>query len=271
MRVETGHYVYIYRDSRKTIHYIGYGREHARASFHQVGSHNAGLDALIASRKFTVEMAGPFGSADVGRAVEAALISALAPKLNVAKADSRWRFRPLGVPERFAARLNKPALQREDFLGGSPGKPVAPVLFVRINEMTFEGRVGYNPINPPTDEQILDRMDKWWMVGRFVDGWIADPGSCPRTLVAVYGSPGSQIVIAAVHIDRRGWHRAESEGSIWQIPTRPTKDLDAHCLRGRRIARDARLSFGPNDNQVFLILNPDGSSLCGSPSSRQTY
>lgn len=271
MRDEAGHYVYIYRGSRKAIQYVGYGRGHARATFHQVGSHNAGLDALIASGKFTVEMAGPFGSAEVGRAVEAALISALAPKLNVAKADSRWRFRPLGVPEGFAARLNKPSLRREDFLDGAAGKPIAPVLFVRINEMTFEGRVGYNPIDPPTDDQILERMDKWWMVGRFVDGWIADPERCPRTLVAVHGSPGSQIVIAAVSIDRRGWHRVETAGSIWQIPTRPTKDLDAHCPRGRRIARDARLSFGPNDNQVFLILNPDGSSLCGSPSSRQTY
>lgn len=268
MRTESGHFVYIYRDGRKAIQYVGYGKSHRRAVFHQTGSHNSGLDALIATGGYTVEIAGPFDTAEVGRAVEAALISALAPRVNVAKAQSRWRFRPFGVPLQFVGRLNEPALRREDFLVGRSGKPIAPVIFVRINEMTHEGRKGYDPVTPPTDDEILIRMDRWWMVGRFVDSWVTNPESCPRTLVAVYGAPGSQLVIGAANIDRRGWHRAESLGARWQIPTRPTKHLDAHRLRGRRIAEDARLKFGPNDNQIFIILNPDGSSLCGSPLSR---
>jgi len=285
MRDETGHYVYIYRDARKSIQYVGYGKSHARAVFHQAGSHNTGLDALIATRKFTVEMAGPFASAEVGRAVEAALISALAPKVNVAKAEARWRFRPFGVPLRFASRLTEPELRREDFLVGRGNEPIAPVLFVRINDRTFDEeandpithettfvkRKGYDPITPPTDDEILLRMDRWWQVGRFVTGvkgWMSNPESCPRTLVAIYGSPGAQLVIAAANIDRRGWHRAESEGSLWQIPTRSTKNLDAHRLRGRRVAVEARLKFGPNNNQVFMVLHPDGTVDGGSPASR---
>lgn len=175
------------------------------------------------------------------------------------------------MPLQFATRLNEPALLREDFLADRSGNPIAPVIFVHINQTTFDdGRNGYDPVTPPTDLETLERMDRWWMVGRFVDGWVANQETFPRTLGAIHGAPGSQIVIGAVSIDRRGWHRVEPRGAYWQIPTRPTKNLYAHRLRGRRIAEDARLKFGPNDNQIFLILNADGNSLCGSPLGRLT-
>src|SRR4051794_6528136 len=94
-----GHYVYLYRDDRGKVRYVGYGRKPGRASVHQSRSHNDALNAFLSKGKYALEIAGPFGSEETGRAVESALISALAPDLNRAPGQTRWTFRPLGVPK----------------------------------------------------------------------------------------------------------------------------------------------------------------------------
>jgi hypothetical protein len=264
-----GHYVYLYRDERGRPRYVGYGKAQTRASVHLTRSHNRALAAFIAKGKYNLEIAGPFGSEAAGRAVETALISALKPDLNVDPGQTRWRFRPLGVPERFADRLLLPPLLREEFLKRRAGQVPCPVIFVRINERDFEdGRVGYNAAHPPTDRQILERMDKWWSLSRFAEVWSNRPSTSPKTLIAISGRPGAQIVAGALRIDRSGWERAEHDGALYVVPTEGPRDLDALGLRGRRVSADADIKFGPFRNQSFLILNCDGTTIGGNPSLR---
>jgi excinuclease UvrABC nuclease subunit len=100
-----GHFVYIYRDLRGRVLYVGYGANSGRGASHQSGSHNPELDAYLRTSAYRAEISGPFGSEEMGRAVETALISALDPRFNRAEGATKHRFRPLGVPENFSERI----------------------------------------------------------------------------------------------------------------------------------------------------------------------
>ena len=70
--------VYLYRDpNSQKIVYVGRGTRPGRAVQHTGGSHNPGLRAIIDEGDYSVELAGPYSSAEAAAAVEAALISAL--------------------------------------------------------------------------------------------------------------------------------------------------------------------------------------------------
>ena len=56
------HYVYLYRDIRDRVRYVGYGRGSERASSHLTGSHNECLNAFLGAREYRLEIAGPFGT-----------------------------------------------------------------------------------------------------------------------------------------------------------------------------------------------------------------
>jgi len=257
------HYVYIYRDRQDRIQYVGYGRYTDRPSVHLVGSHNRGLDEFLAARQYRLEIAGPFGDAATGLAVETALISALRPECNVAEGESRWRFRPLGVPLAYSERLLQPELLVEDFLTAQVEGP-APVLFVIVTSADFkdDGRVGYDPADPPSDDDVRARVERWWQLQRFVPEWSADPECSPGLLVGVFGSPGRQLVIASLLIDRSGWTTAEVEsGGLLRVPLKEPADLDAFSLRGRRIAAAAGLRFGGIPAQFFIRVGVDGRVL----------
>ena len=266
MDAANGHYVYLYRDNQQRTRYVGYGHRPNRATAHQVASHNPRLSDFILHHWFTVEVAGPFGSEAVGRTVEAALISALNPDLNDVQGIAAGRFRPLGVPVRFADRLIESPLRREDFLlrqGESP----APVLFVTVGAVDFgDGRAGYDIANPPNDEQVLERVEKWWQLQKYLDDWTAAPGDSPALLVGVHGSPGRQMVVASLRIDRSAWQSAQpferGEGKI-RVPLLPTPGLDAFHLRGRRVAKEAGLAFEGITAGFYIILQRDGSTLGG--------
>jgi hypothetical protein len=62
------------------------------------------LRSFATKGKVSVEICGPFRSADDALSVETALISAHRPDLNVNPGRTVWRFRPLGVPKKFADR-----------------------------------------------------------------------------------------------------------------------------------------------------------------------
>src|SRR5262245_4855336 len=98
------HYVYLYRDKQGTVKYVGYGRGSSRAISHTNISHNSRLKTFLDKKNYTLEIAGPFDSKPIGTALETALISALKPEYNVVQGSTRYRFRPLGVPQRFVAR-----------------------------------------------------------------------------------------------------------------------------------------------------------------------
>ena len=170
-----GHYVYIYRDPQGRARYVGYGERSARATAHLTSSHNPQLEKFVASSDFSIEVAGPYLSAEMGRTVETSLISALKPDLNVAEGPAFARFRPIGVPLEFADRPGLRSLQREELIsiqGVEPG----PVLMVIVGTKDFgDGRAGYDVASPPSDEQIRERTEKWWSLSGAVP-----IGSCIR-------------------------------------------------------------------------------------------
>ena len=73
-----GQYVYLFRDAKRRPVYVGRGERITRAESHLAGTHNVGLESLIASGKFSVEAAGPYGDEHTARAVEAALMRIMA-------------------------------------------------------------------------------------------------------------------------------------------------------------------------------------------------
>jgi hypothetical protein len=264
-----GHYVYLYRDNRERVRYVGYGKTHWRASSHLTGSHNGQMSRFLKAREYRIEIAGPFETETTGRAIETALISALKPNLNVSQGEDRWRFRPLGVPEEFATRQVKPELCLGDFLTAQGVTP-RPVLFVIINDVNFEGsddnRIGYNPVKPPTDKQIRLRVDGWWQLQWLIPKWALEPATSPGLLVGVFGSPGRQTVIASARIDQKAWEGVKPiKGGKIRVPLVEPADLDAFLLRGRRIAFEAGLKFGNFDSQLYILLGTNGVAAGGHP------
>jgi hypothetical protein len=258
------HYVYLYRDEGGQPRYVGYGELVTRASVHLIKSHNPNLAAFVLEKKFTIEVAGPFESEAVGRTVETTLISALKPDLNVVQGSSDSRFRPLGVPKEYASRLQERPLLLEDFISVQ-GTLSKPALFVTVGDKDFgDGRTGYNPANPPSDEQVLKRVDRWWQLSRHSPEWVVSANESPSLLIGVNGKPGTQIVIASILIDRNGWNNVESigEGKI-SVPTLPTPNLDAFKFRGRRIDKAAGIAFGGIPAAFFMVLKSNGTLIGG--------
>lgn len=267
----SAHYVYLYRDERGRPLYVGYGARPGRAAAHQIASHNPGLAKALSGNRYTIEVAGRFDSEEIGRTIETTLISALKPSENIAGGPSKARFRPLGVPEKYADRLPKPPLERAEFLRVQGDFPTS-VLFVTVGDRDFDdGRVGYNPASPPTDEQVLERVEKWWQLEALAKRWTAEPAKSPGLLIGVHGAPGAQLVIAALRIDQARWgdveHFEGGQGKI-RVPCLPTPGLDAFELRGRYVSRAAGLAFEGVPSGFFIVLGPDGT-LAGGRRSRR--
>jgi len=90
----------------------------------------------------------------------------------------------------YTDRLIEPELERPDFLGLQGPSPMS-ILFVIVNDVDLdEGPVGYNPANPPSDEQIYERVDRWWQLQKMLPQWTSAPSESPGLLIGIYGSPG---------------------------------------------------------------------------------
>jgi hypothetical protein len=256
------HYVYLYRDMRDRVQYVGYGRGTDRPTVHLVGSHSEGLSDFLEARQYRLEIAGPFGDAQTGRAVETALISALKPECNINPGETRWRFRPIEVPLAFAERQVEPELLLDDILSAQ-GEDRVPVLFVKVSGVDLaDERVGYNPADPPSDEDIRVLVDHWWQLQRFLPEWMADSASSPGLLIGIHGSPGRQTIIASLRVDRDRWGDAETHiGGMVRVPLVDPPDLDAFSLRGRRVSREAGLEFGGVPALFFVRLGTDGKVI----------
>lgn len=267
-----GHYVYLYRDERGNALYVGYGRDHRRATSHLTESHNAALARAIRRPGVTLEISGPFDSERTARAVETALMSAINPRVNIAGGESRWRFRVLGVPAEYSNRLVMPGVVRKDFTARSVRRMRCPVVFVNITEKELgDGRPGYDPARPPSDHLILERVREAWQIGRFATEWERDPSASARLLVAVTGSPSARTIIASVSIDSSKWGSVTRyPGGTVSVPTAGPANLDAFELRGRRLASEAGIKFGSFAHQQFVILFGDGSTVGGHRSVRDS-
>jgi hypothetical protein len=260
------HYVYLYRDERGEPRYVGYGKLVTRANAHLIKSHNPQLANFVLEKKFTIEVAGPFETEATGRVVETTLISALKPKFNVVQGQSEDRFRPLGVPAAYAERLAMPPMKRSDFFSMQTDPPM-PVLFVSVGEKDFgDGRAGYDFAAPPADEKVLERVEKWWQLSNLIPVWAKKPDQSPGLLVGISGSPGAQILIASILVDRSGWNDAENcpqGGGKIRVPIKPTPKLDACGLRGRRVDRAAGFAFEGVPAGFFIVLKLDGTLIGG--------
>jgi hypothetical protein len=228
------------------------------------------LDKFVRDPKTRIEIAGPFETEGTGRAVETALISALPSQhsFNKDPGQSRWRFRPLGVPLKYADRLFERELGLKDFL--SAQMPAAePVLFVIVTDVDHpDGREGYDPANPPKDAHILERVDRWWQLQHLLPAWIANPEKSPGLLVGVVGPPHRRIVIASTRIDRQRWAHAECHpggGGKIRIPLTEPMNIDVLNLRARRVAASAGLRFGGIPAQFYVLLGVDGVAVGGNP------
>lgn len=248
--MKKNHFVYIYKDLSDKIHYVGYGKNTERAISHQSKTHNKPLEQLIKDKKYTVHIAGPYESELIARTVEAALISALNPLCNKRQEKNEWRFRPIGIDSSLADRPSLNSLQKSDFL-----KNHHSVIFVKISDINFSDRKGYDISSPPTDIEIIERVVKYWQLGKHLAEWIAHPDESPSLLVGVTGRPGSQMVIAALEVDRSKWKDVEiRKNGIIEIPVK-SSSIDTNQLRGRRIDLSAGVRFGAVKSKFFHIIN----------------
>ncbi len=266
-RVAHGHYVYLYRDTKGKVRYVGYGVATGRPTSHLQGSHNDKLNAFLAAESYHLEISGPFGSEEVGRAVETALISALQPDLNSDPGPWQWRFRPLGVPVEYAERLTMEPLTGSILLKSQGASPL-PVLCVPLtNEVLSDGRVGYDPAQPPSDAEILSRVEKWWQLGAVMKHWHNHPDRAPGTLLGIHGRPKAQVVVASLRIDPLAWRDPERSGAHYSIKTAGPSGLDAFSLRGRRVGASANIRFGSFPTQFIVIIERDGVAYGGHPTN----
>ncbi len=254
-----GHFVYLYRDQKGNPRYVGYGENSDRALSHMTQTHNVALEQLLQNSPFTLEIAGPFDSPETARSVETALISALEPSANSAQGQTQHRFRPIGVPLRFAAQFSLPPLSRDELMAPLQRLDSPCFFAVLIQQADFdEGkdgiRRGYDPANPSSDEEILARAERWWPLRRRLEKWKANASQSPAILLAVHGKPGAQFIIASVLLDRHNWDLAAPDPenpSRFQVPTLLTPQLNAENLRGRRIAPEVGLRFNLGGWLVF--------------------
>lgn len=247
------HYVYLYRDDRRRPRYVGYGRSPERATQHARESHNAALGAWLQEGSYQLEVAGPYDGRDAGLAVEAALISALAPEYNVSPGTGP-KFAPLGVPPHLADRVTAEPLTEAEV-----GRIAGGALLVCITpgEKTADGRVKVDPVRPDV-LAIARNVREYWQLDRYVGSWAAAPGDGPQVLVGVHGPPKHRYVLGSFRIDTTRWGVEEPgarEGNLWRVPLVDRADPDALGLRGRRLA-DVRFAQGKSRN--FHVVDASG-------------
>jgi len=245
-----GFFVYIYKDKKQNIQYVGYGKNSKRAISHQAKTHNKSLEELIESGGYSVHIAGPFDDEVTARTVEAALISAIDPFCNKKQEKKEWRFRPIGVKPELTFRLAEAPLQLSDLLIDNK-----KILFVRISNINFSDRVGYDISTPPNDSAIVARVKKYWQLNKYIPQWAENPSESPSLLVGVIGSPGSQIIISSMEIDINKWDDLDvHKGGLVEVPLKNAQELDMHDLRGRKIDKSVGLKFGGIRSQFFRIF-----------------
>ena len=83
--------------------------------------------------------------------------------------------------------------------------------------------------------------------------WMSNPAQSPAILLAIYGSPGAQFVVAAAAINRNGWPKMVSDD---EVPLIKPWNLDMSELRGRRIEYEAGLKFNLKGVLIFPKLSP---------------
>jgi hypothetical protein len=247
------HFVYQYLDVNGRTMYIGYGESPSRAMSHTGGSHNPGLRSWLESGVFELRIAGPYRDEAEALAVEAALISAMAPQFNVHPGTGP-KFRPLGVPAHLGDRPSLPPLTEEE-LGRVTGG--ALLVYIAPLKVMKDERPKVDPTNPD-DEVIALDVEAWWEIDRHIASWKSAPELGPQVLVGVYGRPRHRFVIGAFSIDTASWGLspvANKQGVKWRVPLADRTSPDAAGLRGRRLDG---VRFGRARWEHYRWIDADG-------------
>lgn len=240
------YFVYLYRDARRRIRYVGYATKADRAF---TDGHNELVEgALGRGEVFDILIAGPFRDEAEARNVEASLVSAIEPALN--KIDQPGiKFRPLGVPAGLADRRMQPRLNVHE-LGRRTGG--ALVVCCSLDSTLKSGTSKVSPTNF-TDDVVFSNIQDHWMVKKYLGGWIENPETSPKILVAVQGKPTDRIVIGSAQIKAEGWTTtpvAPWDKKVHRIPLDREAGLDNSDLRGRRV--DIKFGTGPANTIMWV-------------------
>lgn len=249
------HYVYLYRDNDSgAVCYVGYGMHIDRALSHSQGSHNAPLHAWLQEGCFELSAAGPYRDPAEGMNVEAALISALHPQFNVHPGNGA-KFRPIGVPNELAARIQGPAMTTGE-LGRKAGGALA--VYLSGSGETTDGRTKFDAAHP--DLHVLaEHVEGWWQIDRHIEAWRADPTNGPQVLLAISGPIKLRFIAGAFAIDTAQWGEKPDEfkdGSLWKVPLLDRDNGDACELRGRRVSD---LRFGQGRWAHYRWIDAEGT------------
>ena len=253
------HFVYIYRDASGKVCFIGYGQSSEAAFARMAQTHNKRLRELVNSKSLTLEIAGPFDSQTTALAVEAALLSAIVPSAESARGQTIHRFRPLGISPQYAQRFALAPLTRDDLIEILDEANSPSFLCVHVENIDFEDengvlRRGYEPSNPPTDEEISERVKRWWLLETKLEDWKRNPMQSPAILLGIHGDSDNQFVLAALATDRDNWDAATrfaEDETRYEVPIQEKLGLDVAALRGRRISRKVGLKFNADGVKMF--------------------
>ena len=253
------HFVYIYRDASGKACYVGYGQSNEQAFENMARTHNKRFRELTNSKSLTLEIAGPYDSQDTALAVESALLSAIVPAVNSERGQTIHRFRPMGVPPQYAQRFALSPLGRDDLIEMLDENNSPSFLCVHVADIDFVGadgivRRGYDPAHPPSDEEIANRVKRFWLLETKLESWKRNPMQSPAILLGIHGELGEQFVFAALATDRENWDKAArspEDESRYEVPVKPAHGLDVAALRGRRIARKVGLKFNADGVRMF--------------------
>lgn len=143
-------------------------------------------------------------------------------------------------------------------------------MIVNISNKNFRGKNReFDPLNVPTNNEILQRVGEWWQLRKRHDNdWEANPKLSPRALLGVYRSHrDSFTIIASAKIDteRNGAWCLQDDGrkrfGLLRVPvdlkSDANKNLDFLRLRGRRIDVALPLKFGSVRQKFFRIFPED--------------
>jgi hypothetical protein len=250
-------FVYLYSSSNGKPMYVGFGSTAQRALSHSGGSHNDNLGRWLKKGDFDLRIAGPYTSEKEAKAVEAALISSMHPRFNVAPGDGP-KFLPVGVPAHLWERpAMKPLTLREL---GIKGKGVL-LVYLSPGDYLRDGRRKFDPALP-SDRTAFKNIEKNWDLTSLIDIWRHRPDLMPRTLLGIHGKVGHRFVVGSFEIDRERlcdprnrryadrWPRAR-----WRIPMVDSTNLDHAELRGRRIEK---VVFGQFSHQLHIWVDANG-------------
>ena len=250
-------FVYLYTSSAGKAMYVGYGSTAQRALSHSGGSHNKQLKSWLKKGDFDLRIAGPYASEKEAKAVEAALISSINPRFNIAPGDGP-KFLPVGVPPELWERPSMPPLTLQQL--GKKGKGVL-LVYLSPGDYLRDGRRKFDPALP-SDRTAFKNIEKNWDLTRLIDIWRRRPDLMPRTILGIHGKVGHRFVVGSLEIDRDHlcdlrnrryadrWPRPR-----WRVPVVDSTDLDHLELRGRRVER---VRFGQFSHQLHIWVDAKG-------------